>query len=88
MYKFSTDEKKVKLVEVVEETSKLSEKANGLSLSVEENVKLLKRILNENIEEKDGQVQKRKDKVKDRIISPMMKIHGMVPNQTKKIYRI
>jgi len=73
---------------VVEETSKLNEKANGLSLSVEEKVKLLKRILNENIEEKDGQVQKRKDQVKDRIISQVMKMQGMVPNQTKKVHRI
>jgi len=38
------------------------EKAEGLSPSIEEKVNLLKRILNENIEEKDGQVQKRKSK--------------------------
>jgi len=71
VYKFSTEEKKVKLVEVVEEARKLNERAEGLSPLVEEKVEVLKRILNENIEEKDGQVQKRKDKVKDKIVSPV-----------------
>ncbi|MHA1482609.1 MAG: hypothetical protein ACTSQA_04125 [Candidatus Heimdallarchaeaceae archaeon] len=55
----------------MEEARKLNEKAEGLSPSVEEKVELLKRILNENIEEKDGKVQKRKDKVKDKIVSPV-----------------
>jgi transposase len=68
-YKFSTEEKKIKLVEAVEEARKLNAKAEGLSPSVDEKVNLLKRILNENIEENDGQVQKRKDKVEDRIVS-------------------
>lgn len=64
MYKISTEENKVKLFELLEEARKRKgkEKAEGLSPSIEEKVNLLKRILNENIEEKDGQVQKRKSK--------------------------
>ena len=69
VYKLNTEQKKAKLVEVVEEARKLIKKAEGLGYSVKEKVKLLKRILNENIEEKNDKVRKKKDKVKDKIVS-------------------
>jgi len=69
VHKLKPKEKKAKLVEVVEEARKLIKKAEGLGHSVEEKVKLLKRILNENIEEQNDKVRKKKDKVKDKIVS-------------------
>jgi len=47
----------------------LIEKADGMGPSVEQKVNLLKRILNENVEEKNDKIQKKKDKVKDRLVS-------------------
>ncbi len=54
---------------MVEEARKLIEIADGMGPSVKKKVDLLKRILNENIEEKNDKVQKKKDKVKDRLVS-------------------
>lgn len=69
VHKLSTEEKKKKLVEVVEEARKITEIAEELGSSVKEKVDLLRQILNENIEEKNNTIQKRKDKVKDKLAS-------------------
>ena len=69
VYKLNTNDKKSKLIEVVEEARKLIEIADGMGPSVEEKVNLLKRILNENIEVKNDKIQKKKDKVKVRLVS-------------------
>jgi transposase len=62
--------KKKKLVEVVEEARMIKSKAQTLnSPLVNEKIELLNRILNENIEEKEGKIQKRKDHVKDKLVS-------------------
>lgn len=62
--------KKKKLVEVVEEARMIKCKAQALnSPSVNEKIELLNRILNENIEEKEGKIQKRKDHVEDKLVS-------------------
>jgi hypothetical protein len=59
------EEKKKKFVEVVEEARAIKGKADELeSPSVKQKIELLNRILNENTEEKDGEVQKKKDHVK------------------------
>ena len=64
------EEKKKKLVEVVEEARAIKGKADELeSPSVKQKIELLNRILNENTEEKDGEVQKKKDHVKDKLVS-------------------
>ena len=64
------EEKKKKLVEVVEEARAIRDKAEKLeSPSVKHEIELLNRILNENVEEKDGEVQKKKDHVKDKLVS-------------------
>ena len=64
------DEKKKKLVEVVEEARSLRGKAEKLkSPSVNQKIELLNRILNENTEEENGEIQKKKDHVKDKLVS-------------------
>ncbi len=64
------EEKKKKLVEVVEEARAIRNKAEILeSTAVEQKIDQLNQILNENIEEKDGQVQKKKEHVKDKLVS-------------------
>jgi hypothetical protein len=64
------DEKKKKLVEVVEEARMIKSKAEALeSPSIAEKIELLNRILNENVEEKDGKIQKKKDHVEDKLVS-------------------
>ena len=64
------EEKKKKLVEVVEEARTLKGKAEKLeSQSVSEKIEQLNRILNENTEEENGEIQKKKDHVKDKLVS-------------------
>jgi len=64
------EEKKKKLVEVVEEAKNIRNKAQTLeSPSVNEEIEKLNRILNENIEEKNGEIQKKKEHVKDKLVS-------------------
>jgi IS5 family transposase len=64
------EEKKKKLVEVVEEARAIRNKAEKLeSPSVKQKIELLNQILNENIEEKNGEVQKKKEHVKDKLVS-------------------
>jgi len=64
------EEKRKKLVEVVEEARSIKEKAEKLnSPSVNEKIEQLNRILNENIEEENGEIQKKRDHVKDKLVS-------------------
>ncbi len=68
--RLTTEEKKKKLVEVVEEARKIKSKAEELkSPSIDRNIEQLSQILNENIDEKDNVIQKRKDHVKDKLVS-------------------
>jgi transposase len=64
------EEKKKKLVEVVEEARTIRNKAEVLeSPSVKQKIEQLNRILNENVEEKNGEVQKKKEHVEDKLVS-------------------
>jgi len=64
------EEKKKKLVEVVEEARAIRNKAGKLeSPSVKQKIELLNQILNENVEEKNGEVQKKKEHVEDKLVS-------------------
>jgi transposase len=64
------EEKKKKLVEVVEEARAIRNKAEKLeSPSVKEKIEQLNQILNESIEEKNGEVQKKKEHVEDKLVS-------------------
>lgn len=64
------EEKKKKLVEVVEEARTIRNKAVVLeSPSVKQKIEQLNQILNENVEEKNGEVQKKKEHVEDKLVS-------------------
>jgi len=64
------EEKKKKLIEVVEEARAIRGKAEKLeSPSVNYKIEQLNQILNENIEEKKGNVQKKKEHVKDKLVN-------------------
>ena len=64
------EEKKKKLVEVVEEARAIRGKAEKLeSPSVNKKIEQLNQILNENIEENKGKVQKKKEHVKDKLVN-------------------
>jgi IS5 family transposase len=70
IHTLKTEEKKKKLVEVVEEARAIKGKAEKLeSPSVEQKIEQLNQILNENIEEKNGEVQKKKEHVEDKLVS-------------------
>jgi len=70
LHTLKTEEKKKKLVEVVEEARTIRSKAEKLeSPSVNLKLEQLNQILNENIEEKNGEVQKKKEHVEDKLVS-------------------
>jgi IS5 family transposase len=70
IHSLKPEEKKKKLVEVVEEARTIRDKAERLeSPSVKQKIEQLNRILNENIEEKNGEVQKKKEHVKNKLVS-------------------
>ncbi len=70
MHTLKPEEKKKKLVEVVEEARTIRGKAEKLeSPSVEQKIEQLNQILNENIEEKNGKIQKKKEHVEDKLVS-------------------
>ena len=69
VYKLSPGEKESKLVEVVKKAREICSNAENLEGEITERVQKLKRILNENIEEKEGNIQKKEEKTKDRIVS-------------------
>ena len=61
MHTLKPEEKKKKLVEVVDEARALKSKAEELeSPSVKQKIEQLNLILNENTEEKNGEIQKKK----------------------------
>ena len=64
------EEKKKKLVDVVDEARAIRGKAEKLeSPSVNKKIEQLNQILNENAEEKNGKVQKKKEHVKDKLVN-------------------
>jgi IS5 family transposase len=70
LHTLKPDEKKTKLVDVVEEARAIRDKAEKLeSPSVKQKIEQLNQILNENIEEKNGKVQKKKEHVKNKLVS-------------------
>lgn len=70
LHTLKSAEKKTKLVDVVEEARAIRNKAEKLeSPSVKQKIEQLNQILNENIEEKNGKVQKKKEHVKDKLVS-------------------
>ena len=70
LHTLKPEEKKKKLVDVVEEARAIRDKAEKLeSSSVKQKIEQLNQILNENIEEKNGKVQKKKEHVKDKLVS-------------------
>jgi len=70
LHTMKLEEKKKKLVEVVEEARAIRGKAEKLeSPSVNKKIEQLNQILNENIEEKNGKVQKKKEHVKDKLVN-------------------
>jgi transposase len=70
LYTLKPEEKKTKLVDVVEEARAIRDKAEKLeSPSVKQKIEQLNQILNENTEEKNGKVQKKKEHVKNKLVS-------------------
>ncbi len=70
VHTLKTEEKKKKLVDVVEEARTIRNKAEVLeSPSVKQKIEQLNQILNENIEEKNGEIQKKKEHVEDKLVS-------------------
>ena len=70
MHTLKPEEKKKKLVEVVEEARTIRDRAEKLeSPSVKQKIEQLNQILNENTEEKNGKIQKKKEHVEDKLVS-------------------
>jgi IS5 family transposase len=70
LHTLKPEEKKTKLVDVVEEARAIRDKAEKLeSPSVKQKIEQLNQILNENTEEKNGKVQKKKEHVKNKLVS-------------------
>ncbi len=70
LHTLKPEAKEKKLVEIVEEAIKIKDIAEKLeSPSVKEKIEQLNQILNENIEEKNGKVQKKKEHVKNKLVS-------------------
>jgi IS5 family transposase len=70
LHTLKPEAKKKKLVEVVEEARAIRDKAEKLeSPAVKQKIEQLNQILNENIEEKNGKVQKKKEHVKNKLVS-------------------
>ena len=70
LHTLKPEEKKTKLVDVVEEARAIRDKAEKLeSPLVKQKIEQLNQILNENIEEKNGKIQKKKEHVKNKLVS-------------------
>jgi IS5 family transposase len=70
LHTLKPEEKKKKLVDVVEEARAIRDKAEKLeSPSVKQKIEQLNQILYENIKEKNGKVRKKKEHVKDKLVS-------------------
>lgn len=70
LHKLKPEQKKKKLVEVVEEARAIRDKVEKLeSSSVKQKIEQLNLILNENIEEEKGKIRKKKEHVEDKLVS-------------------
>jgi IS5 family transposase len=84
IHMMKSEEKKKKLVDVVEEARAIRNKTEKLrSASVNQKIEQLNQILNENIEETNGKIQKKKEHVKDKTVSLVDKDarHGAKSNE-------
>jgi len=64
VYKLSPEEKERKLVELVKKAREINQKSESIEGKVGEKTQRLKRILNENIEENENQIVKKKIRLK------------------------
>jgi IS5 family transposase len=64
VYKLSPEEKESKLVELVKKAREINQKSVSIEGKVSEKTKQLKRILNENIEENENEIVKKKIRLK------------------------
>ena len=69
VYKLSPEEKESKLVELVKKAREINQKSENIRGKVSEKTQQLRRILNENIEENENKIVKKKDKTQDRLVS-------------------
>jgi transposase len=85
VYKLSPEEKETKLVELVKKAREINQKSESIEGKVREKTQQLKRILNENIEENENKIVKKKDKTKDRLVSIVDKDarHGAKSDEKK-----
>lgn len=89
VHTLGTEEKKKKLVDVVEEDRRIIHKVEKCCTQVQEKIELLRQVINENIEEKNNKIQKRKInvkyKVKDKLVSLVDKdaSHGAKSDQKR-----
>ena len=85
VYKMNSEEKESKLVEMVEKAREINQKSEYIGGIVSEKTQQLRRILNENTEENEGKIVRKKDKTKDRLVSIVDKNarHG-AKSKTKK----
>ena len=85
VYKLSPEEKESKLVELVKKAREINQKSESIEGKVSEKTQQLKRILNENIEENENKIVKKKDKTKDRLVSIVDKDarHGAKSDEKK-----
>ena len=64
VYKLSPEEKESKLVELVIKAREINQKSESIEGKVREKTQQLKRILNENIEENENQIVKKKTRLR------------------------
>jgi len=85
VYKLSPEEKESKLVELVKKAREINQKSESIEGKVREKTQQLKRILNENTEENENKIVKKKDKTKDRLVSIVDKDarHGAKSDEKK-----
>jgi transposase len=85
VYKLSPEEKESKLVELVKKAREINQKSESIGGKVSEKTHQLKRILNENIEENENKIVKKKDKTPDRLVSIVDKDarHGAKSDEKK-----
>jgi len=85
VYKLSPEEKESKLVELVIKAKEINQKSESIEGKVGEKTKQLKRILNENIEENENKIVKKREKSKDRLVSVVDKDarHGAKSDEKK-----
>jgi len=69
VYKLSPEERESKLVELVKKAREINQKSECIGGKVSEKTQQLKRILNENIEENENKIVKKKEKTADRLVS-------------------